>query len=171
MTDDKPAMFQRSVDTDILVKILGNADVGELVTYAEMSKAISKNVQKSGRSHLESAKRILLNEERKVFDTIRGQGVKLLAPGEVVHKSRSSFDRMRRESGRGMKRLATLSKEEYDELSSDEKIECNSNRSFFGLFDMMSRKSSVKKIEAAVEQNKEVLSIGATMGLFRDNGK
>ena len=83
MTDQIPA-FKRSIDTQTVVDRLRASEIGDLVTYASISEALGRDVTNGARSVLQSARRIVLNEDQMVFGVVTRVGLKRLSDVEIV---------------------------------------------------------------------------------------
>jgi hypothetical protein len=76
-------LFVRSDQTEaVLARFRGMAP-GETCPWHELTRIIGKDAQRAGRHHVESAKRIMLNEDRLTFLAVVGVGIKRIQDKEL----------------------------------------------------------------------------------------
>src|SRR5690606_7840323 len=85
---------QKSIDAQIIERHLETAEVGQLVTYVELSQLVGRDVQKKDRHLLETAKRALLRRGM-VFEAVRGEGVKRVTDDENITNRQRDFAHIR----------------------------------------------------------------------------
>ena len=158
-----PIIQQMSVDAQILIATLKDIAVGEVATYQSLSATIKRNVQTDAYGAMTTARRALQRDHRMIFGTVRGVGLRRLNDGEIVDAGRSHITSMRRTSRRGLKKLACV---DWDNLDNASRIKHNASASMLGAVNMITRESSIKKLEAKIEKTKEKLPIASTLALF-----
>lgn len=157
--------FRLSPETNAVVKKLEQASVGESVSYADLSLCVGGNIQNKKRYHLDSARRILLNDKQIVFGVLPGEGLKRLNDNEIVLESCRSLNRIKRATRTGARKMGCV--DNYDNLPVELKQRHNSTLSVLGAIQLFTKPSNVKKIDSAVSESNGPLMIGETMGLFR----
>lgn len=167
-TTQKPPMFQISVDTQLIVDRLEKANVGDRITYQEMGKIIQRDVQNEARCILDSARRILMNQKRVVFETVRMEGIKRLADNELVHTGENTRTQIRRITRRGLKKLACV--QNFDGLTNVEKIKHNTEASVLGMLHQMSKPKTAARIESRVAEKDNKVSMKEALTLLGANG-
>lgn len=89
----------QAAETKTLIELLKMADVGQVVPYGDLSKAIGVDVQTNGRHYLTSARRAL-EHEGIIFDAVRAVGVVRLNDGEIVDTQENHIRTIRRRNRR-----------------------------------------------------------------------
>jgi hypothetical protein len=98
---DKPKPFVISERTRIAILILSEADVGDTITYKELSRQLGVDVREKGRGYITRARAKLMREARIVFDPIPTVGLKRLSDAEIADKSERHPRQIRRRAQRG----------------------------------------------------------------------
>ena len=155
--------FQKSNDTKILESVLEQAKVGDLITYAELSKAIGRDVRKFAQPSLCSARRGLQRDKQMVFGVETNVGLKRLNDEEIVVSSEADRRRMKRAATRSLKKLSVVN---FSGLSDEAKKQHIVASAQLGAIEMFSGKNAMKKIEATVDGSKTTIAIGDTLKLF-----
>jgi hypothetical protein len=146
---DRPA-FQQSIETQRLITRLRIVPVGSLITYEELTEVAGCNVQQA-RGPLQSARNSLLRIERIAFGTVIGQGLKRLDDVGKINETDTRREAIRRKA-RGARRLL-LSVDDYEHLSNADKLRHAVLGTYLVLTERAGRKSSIKKLEDAVNAN------------------
>lgn len=161
MTDQR---FSRSYDVQQLVELFASVKVGEVVTYEDIAKAGTDHKTPKGAGRIQSARRILQREKQCVFAVVDKVGYMRLDDSEIVKTGATSVARIRRESLRGVKRLACV---DYGKLSDADKRKHDAVSSHLGILAECSRPDVVAKIESKVDETKAKLTFDATLDAFR----
>lgn len=165
--DGKRVIQLLSVDSKAIYDRLVRLEVGEMVTYSELSNLINRNIQsKEGRFHLYTAQRRALNENYMVFGCIRNMGVKRLNDEEIVGTGHHTIGRIRRMSRRGF-RVVTAVKE-FDKLPNAVKIQHNTYASLLGAMSLATTEIRVRKLEDRVQVAQCKLSLEGTLKAITD---
>jgi|GEM_PF-2060136 len=159
-------IMELNTDTEQLIKQLRQIEVGQIISYKELSEIIGRDVQRSASGSLYSARRILQRDEEIVFNTIRNIGLERLNDVGVVGTISSSTKRIHRESERGLKRGACV--QHYDRLPNDKKVEYNANMSNLGMLRLVTKPSKMRALETSVKKEQGKLSVGRTLAVFMD---
>lgn len=153
--------FEKSSDTKIIEKILESAEVGQLITYQQISNAIGRDVRKHSVNSLNTARRGLLKSKGILFGVKQNSGLIRLDDKQIVQTTEGDRARVNRVAKRSLEKLSVVNFDNLDDKSKKEHIAASTQ---FGVLAMFSQSSSTKRIESNVE-NKE-LSIGETLKLF-----
>lgn len=140
-------LFSSSADSKTLAHVLRGCKVGDVATYASLSAAIGKDVREEASAALRTARRIVLREDRMVFDAVRDQGLQRLADTEIVALADRARDHIRRTSRRTAKALVCV---DYDAMPRDQQVKHNTALSMLGAIGEMASDRSVKRLESAV---------------------
>lgn len=159
----KPAMFEASPDARLLRARLKRAEVGELVTYTELSGVVSRTVT-GAFGPLRTALRSLLNDEGRAFGVVRGVGMKRLSDVEIVEAADGDVDSIRRKARRSARRLTAV--QHYDKLEPKQQLAHTARLSIFGAISSMTTDSAIKKVEAAATGRATELPIAETLKAF-----
>lgn len=155
---------EAAIDTRLLVALLNKAEFGQLITYSEMSTALSRQIEGAD-SYLQSALRMVQRDYDIVFDVVRGVGYKRLTDSEIVALGSRMPQRIRRIARRTVR---TLSKARDDKLSNAEIIQRNAATSMAGVLAHVATDKAMRQLEAAVQLGGSgELPIGKTLELFR----
>lgn len=158
----KRPMFEKSNDTGILEAKLRELDIGQMVTYEELSAAIGRDVREFAVSSLYSARRIIERDGIHV-GTVRGEGVKRLTPGGCVDKAHSYVERSRRSARRSRQTLETT---DLEGMSQVEKSRVFALSAQAAAVEMLGSRKSTKKLTAAAEESRSAIPFGETLRLF-----
>ena len=158
------SITEMSADARLLTEYLQKKQEGDIVTYDEISEFLGCDVRIK-RHVLETARRHLL-KENMVFDTVIKIGIKRLTASEIANGSgRKSISRIRRETGRGIKKLRVAAA--YD-LSKEDIIRMNTDASMLGAVKMFTTPASMKKLQGKIASNSgSEMPVGKTLELFK----
>lgn len=143
-------IFQRSEESQLLYEFLKTKKKGDIISYAELSRAGTHDVQKR-RGPLYTARRVLQRDDRMVLDTIPKVGLKVLSDSEVVGSAPTSLGRVRRAMRRATKRITAV---DFEALTNEQKQKHNTNLSVFLVVHHMCKPKSVEKLAPRCEQSK-----------------
>lgn len=159
--------FELSADTKVIRSVLEEAKVGDIVTYETLSKAIGRDVREFAMGAINSARRILLNEKRYVFECVQKIGYKRLDDSNIVKSMERDRRHIAKYSGRSLKKLECVA---FNALSKEEQKTHTVAAAQFGVLRMMAKDAATKRIEErAVKANTATLAIGETLGLFTND--
>ena len=154
--------FEMSADAKILRSVLQESEVGQTITYDELSRAIGRDVRQHAISALGTARRGLLRERGYVFGVERNVGLTRLSDELVVDSIESDRRRLQRTANRSLRKLETV---KFDELPEEKKKAHVVASAQLGVLSMFSKASSARKIESAVKDQTS-LAIGDTLRMF-----
>jgi hypothetical protein len=164
MTDLNPVpRFQASLETRMLTEMLLSAQVGETVTFTDMSTRVGYNGG-GGDPHLQSAKNRAFNEKGAVFDSVRGVGYKRLNDKEIVSDATRDRERVGKSAKRAIKKLATV---KYSDLPESERLTHNVEMTILNAQAALAKRKTVGLIEARVNQSSEALTLAKTIEALR----
>lgn len=160
--DKKNGIQIKSADTSIIENRLRNTKPGDIVTYAELSTLLGRDVVEFCRGNINSARNTLVKESI-FFDCITNEGYKRLDNKEAVHASEAYTTRARRAARKGMVHLQNVP---FDGLDDEAKKKHLTVSAQLGAIDLFSSSKATKKIEGAVTDASHKLAIGETLKLF-----
>ena len=149
-----------------LIEYLNAKQVGELVTYEELSELIGHDVtQSKGRGYLETAKRRLLKDHAIVFGTIRTEGIKRLSDEEIARTVGKRYIKAVRSKSR--KAYDENTSVNFDSLTPDAKISHQCTMTILALMKHVTDRKSVKKIENKVKETYTQIDQKETLRMLR----
>lgn len=157
---------QLSIDTKTIQDRLMKVEVGDVVTYQELTDLIGRDVQVSARGNLTSAMRRLV-ADGIVFACVRGEGVKRLSDSEIVGVGPDTIAKMRRASNRARQKLAAVN--DFNALPRDVQVTHNLSMSVLGIMSHMTRGTTVKRLEAKIEQSQQALPLARALEALKDS--
>lgn len=100
MSTERPTTIaQMSADTLALAQALRSVAVGDTISYEQLSAVIARPILER-RSSLAAARRLLVRDEKIVFDAVRGVGLKRLDSAGTAGVMPSHLRKIRRASVR-----------------------------------------------------------------------
>lgn len=162
---EKKWIREASADARLMYQRLAEMDIGDFVAYKEFNGMIGRDVQKEGRGFLNTARSMAEREDGKIFGVVINEGVKRLSDREIVNTAASSLGHIKRMSRRSIKRMACIA--DLGAMPNEEKIRLNTYASILGVMATMAKGSSIKKIEARVQETQDQLPYVKTLEAFR----
>lgn len=154
--------FEKSSDTHILEGLFTKAEIGDIVTYEEMTKSIGRDVREFAHASIRSALRAA-ERQGIIFEARPNVGYVRLNDAEIVKKSDADKTSIRKKTERAMDRLGVV---KFDELSDADKKKHTVTSAQLGAIRMFSTSSATKKIESKVKGSSSVIPIGETLKMF-----
>jgi hypothetical protein len=148
-------------NTLLLIKRLREAEVGDIIEYAELSKIIGMDVQSLGDGYLRTARDTLLRDNERFFGVVRGLGV-MRCDSKQTNAIASSYRRKIRKAARKAQ-VILIKGVKYDDLNTDEQREHNVNLSVYGALQQFTKESNVAKVASLVSEENARLSIQQTL--------
>ena len=167
MTTEKRAVPELSMDTQILEGVLRTAAADVIMTYAELSAAIDRDVQKSARPQLRSARRCLLAQDHLVFGVVRNVGLKRLDDHGIVGTASQRLRHIRRTATVGLHEVASV--RDFAALPNDEKIRHNAAMSVYSVLRHITKEKTMLKLEGAVGEAQEKLPLAKMLAAVKEN--
>lgn len=155
--------FQMSSDTRFLVQRMRNAEVGDVVTFADI-EAVTGRPYLESRHAVYAARRVLLRDENIVFDSVRGIGFKRLDDTEIVQTSARHLRKVRRAARNGAAVLNAVS--DFSKLSRENQMRHSASLSVLAVVHAFSKETTVKKIEERAAPGSRELPIAQTIAAF-----
>ncbi len=153
--------FEKSADTKVIENVLSEMQVGDLLTYEQISAAIGRNVREFAIAALYSARRGLQKTKRMVFACEEGVGIRRLDDSGIVGSVEFDRKAVLRRANRTMDKLACVN---FEGLTESEKRKHTTAAAQMGVVAMFSSKASTRKIEGKI--NGKPMAIGETLNLF-----
>lgn len=161
----KKPTFIASFDVRSLCNLMANTDIGQILSYEEMSKVIGRDVQTEARGALVSARRITQRELGYVFGTIYRLGLKRLSDVEIVQTGAQSVVKIHHASRRGADRIANAAPEK---LPIESRVQMNTYLSVLAMVHAVSTEKRLKRLEEKVAQAEARLPLERTLEAFKD---
>ena len=160
---EKQSRFERSIETQLMVKRLLEMEDDDFVSYEELSKIVGQKVD-GAYTKLKTARDIAYHEAHRVFDIVRGEGVKRLGPDESAGTLTTFAQRQQRQSRRKLNWSGDMP---YDDMSQEARNKMTVSRTILAFTAEAGSKKNVKKIEEAVSQSRAELPFGKALELFK----
>lgn len=153
---------EKSADTLVIENRLRKAEVGEIVTYDDLSTLLGRDVRKFCYGNIQTARKTLMGEQ-VFFDVVAGEGLKRLTMEEACDVSAAYVNRAKSAANRGLRHLQNV---EFKELSDDGKRKHLATSAQLGAVRLFSSSKSAKVIESKVNGSAEPIPLGETLKLF-----
>ena len=153
-----------SLESQLLYDRLQQANIGEIITYEELSSLVGRNVQTEAYGCLYTARRKARSVDFKTFGTIPKVGVKCLEDAEIVAKAIDLTDRCRSRTRDGLKTMVCL--KDYNSLPEGLKLKYNTVGTLLLMMNRITSPKEVRKLEEAVSQKAAKLTFTQTLELF-----
>jgi hypothetical protein len=144
---------------------------GNTCPYEALRAAIGKDPQGDGYPYVFSARRKIEREKDWVLDVDRTNGIKRLAPREVINRGAKDIKHVKGSLRRAFQRQSTLVPiEKQGRLDAAERTQFLLRLTHISLLRQMLRPSATKRIETAVMDQQKMLPSAEVLKLFT-NGK
>jgi hypothetical protein len=151
--ENKRELFRAAPETRLLYQRLMRLDVGETVTYGDLSRVAGVDVRLDGRPRLGSAFRMCAREGH-IIKTVWGVGVKRLSDDEILDLAPKNIRKMGRLAKRAQREVSHV---DYDGLADDKKVEFNVTMSQLAVMQMLAKPKVRGQIEAEVTRRAQEL--------------
>ena len=158
-------IFSKANDTKVLEHLLRECDVGEIVTYEAMSKALGRDVRKFCWGNLSTARKAIEKELQCVFQAIANEGIRR---EDDEGKLKVAEGRIKRATNAARRTVETLSRVDYQKLPDDKKVEHDALSTQAAVVYQFGKHATRKKILSKVKEASQQLSIGETLKMFSD---
>jgi hypothetical protein len=150
-------------ETELLIKALSNAQIGQVFTYAELNEIAKDDVQLRN-TILQTAKRTLMKApHRMVFGTIAGVGIKRLSDEEIPDEGASAIRRSKNIARKASKKLGCA---DIGKMTPETKVKHITTSTILNLF----QGAGSRKVQTLAEQAAQVsngeMKIGNVSSLF-----
>jgi hypothetical protein len=156
-----------SIDTTTIYQRIITANVGEQISYDELTALIGRNVQGPARSNLQAARMRALRDNNMVFSVVRTEGMKRLSDPEVVNTGEHVMGKIRRASRRGLK-ILTQGVADFNRLPNESKIKFNTFASVMGAITHATMGGTIQKLEKRVAEVHDKLPLAKTLAAFQE---
>lgn len=158
--------FERSIETQLVIDVLLKTEVNDVITYEELSDIINCDIR-SNRNCLISARRIVLNENGIVFETVRKIGIKRVDDRTIVDYG-SDYGPVRRFAKRKAKLLSVVN---FENLDTDYKIKHNLGMCCAGILSYMTKMKTIKHLSSKIKETDRLLAVNKTLEYFKLQNK
>jgi len=142
---------KNGADVAALAAVLDRLAVGDIATYAALTEAVGRDIQKH-RYLLDTALQRLLRK-RKVFGCIKETGYQRLSDSEIVSYSFNAFRRIRRIARKNAVRLSAV---EFERLSNEERVRHNLQISALGAIAHAATPGNLTKLTQACSNSQSM---------------
>ena len=149
--DGPRTLAEVAVETRLIYEKLQTVQVGDVVTYAELSDMCGRVVDGDARGLLETARKWCMRDHQMVFSSVRGVGLVRLSDTQIVNGADQDIGRVRRQAQRGMAKLACAS---YEHLPEDMKPEFNAKAAILGTLVQHSNPAQIKQVQKTYAEMK-----------------
>jgi len=154
--------FVVSFETQQLADRLKSLQVGDIVSYEELSRLAGENVQQHS-ARLRSARKMVERDSGFLLAPIRGIGIKRIEPTEQAMIGPNAIQKARRRTNRDLFRMSLVA---FDALTDEQKAAHNTAASALGAMELFTRARSLHKLAAAVGNQHERIPVADTLKLF-----
>lgn len=158
--------FRRSIETQQIITRLKQATADKpYVTDDEVSDLIGTNGNKM-HAYVRTAIRRLLVDEGKLFVRDRGNNRwKLADDTEKASAMADYVPRVHRAANRGLAIAGAVS---VDALDNNTKIQFHAVASSLGVLNYLTRTTTIKKLQSAVEKSSQALAVGRVLEVLKN---
>lgn len=150
---------EKDIDTRRIQERLDAANIGDVVTYSELSGIIGRDVMSC--YHLTRTARKALLATKKFFLAVPSVGFKRCDDPQKVAAGSSYLRRVRRACKKGA--IITASVDDYDAMTKGDQTRHNAQLSLLGTMRAISTPAKLKAIESRVADSQEKLSMKDTI--------
>ena len=136
-----------SIESGALAVRLREVPVGEVVSYLDLSRVIGKSAQKH-RSSLDTARRIVLRDDRIIFEAVVNVGLKRLGAEEAAASMPTHVKRTRNAARKGMNKARAIRIEEVPQAARGALI---ASASYLALVDHAGAPASQKRLNETIQ--------------------
>lgn len=153
-------------DTQLLARRLAKMEPGNTITYKEMSTVIGKDILEH-RHVLSAARRIVLRENRIVFETVRNVGVTRLSDGEIVNSAVPMFRKKVRSVARRVKK--EIGAVDHEKLTHEERVQRDMGLIMVGFTDTITSTQNTARLETRIKFASELPSLGDAFAVLSNS--
>ena len=155
------ALAEVSIDIKLLCDALKLVEIGDVITYQELSDIIGRSVIKH-RYLLQKARRDLRRDDGILFDCVFNTGLRRMSNSDIVNKvSTQPFQRMRSTVRNAVGDIHCI---QNDQLSNNERITLNASQSLFGAIAEFIKPKAINLLGANIQ---EPLPVAKTLEFFK----
>jgi len=167
---DRPILYPMKAETKTLLAMLVGVEIGEVLTYESLGKAIGHDVRpvRGDANHLlQTARRRARDDHRVCFRAVPGIGLQRIDDIGKVEESSNQINKSRRASGRAVRMAVSV--DDYQKLPKDRQIEHNRNLSIAGVLKHFTSDHGKKKIDAIVSSANAAVPVARSLEVFKDS--
>jgi len=142
------AIPELSIDTQTIERLLRSTAIGEIVTFAQISTAIKRDVQREARGNLRTARHRLRKYDHMVFGAVTNVGVKRLTDEGKIAAARGHVNRGRNQFRQA--RTTATAVDDFGKLPNHLKLEHNVIVAQAGALLHMTSTKSTKTLEGKI---------------------
>lgn len=154
--------YEHSSDSRVLALIFMEQEVGDVVTYEELSKAIRQDVRTDARPALDRARYLAL-KEGYVFENSRGVGYVRLDSKQTVKSTERDRRRISRISKTSLEKLSHV---DFEELDRDAKQQFLVTSAQMGAISSFASKGTRDKLMSRVNETSKI-NLGDAITFFK----
>lgn len=165
MTTTEPqqkAVGELHYDTKILIDRLKAVKPDKVISYLELSEAITKDVQGKARHLLQSARKWLMNHEAILFDAVVGEGLKRIHGDAIISVADRGVKQIGRSARRVVRKLACVG-DEYHKLPIEKRHRHNGLLAIAAVVSHATHENQIKAVSDAAEKQ---ISMNKTLEMF-----
>lgn len=151
-----------SADTILIYEKLTKTAIGETITYQDLAQVIRRT---PNAGMIRTARKKAQSEDRIVFGTIRGVGIRRLAGNEVVTNSAATFSHIQRTAKREKARLSSV---EFESLSKELKIKHSASAAALAVIHEIAAPKQIRALESKSSELQK-LSMIQTIDAIRES--
>lgn len=142
------SLSEISIETRALITALEKLAVDEIVSYAELSRLIGRDVQKTARHNLTAAVNRVLRDSQIVVSSVRNVGLRRISDTVNVNSTGAiARRRIQRTSVRAIRRLSAV---DFDVLNNEDKVKHNAEVSQLNVVKQFATTKSNAQMQTAV---------------------
>lgn len=159
-----PTIKQISLEAQLIRDRLQTAEIGEVVTYAELTKLIGRDVRRFAHGAISTARKHAMRNMNMVFVAVANEGLKRMNDIEIVNSVDGDIKRVRRIARRSSTKLTRVN---FDSLPNEKKIDHNAKLSMLGAIGQFTQPAALTTLKKQVAETQQVLPIGKTLEAFK----
>ena len=144
------SIAETRVETQLLVERLRKLEEGETVSYSELNQICGADVQTVAAGWLRTARKRVEQEEKRIFDVVRGEAIKRLSPSDSVGLISANRVKIRKFAKRTLRRTECI---QWDKLNKEEQLRLNLERTVAATVSVVSTDKQAERLTASVAAN------------------
>lgn len=146
---ERASEMPRAAASEELRRRLSAMAVGDIVSHESLAQAIGRDLH-DARGILTSVRKVLLEDERMVFASHRGLGLKRLDDSELIVIGTRQIKSAAGAARRGLRVLASV--RDFEALPNDEKLKHNTALAQLGMLVHVTSETVVQRLENRIAQ-------------------
>lgn len=149
--EKKQISTELSANTRLLITALKRLEPGDEVRWPELTRAVGRDVRSDARSALESARRVLLRDEKIRFGVVRGVGLRRMTDLEVATSGDAALRSISRKANREKKKIEAVQRPE--DLPAGAMTQMHTHAALLGTLAYVTRPKEVQRLESVCAAN------------------